>query len=51
MLGMARMIPRQAYMTSAPATASERTIALGRTRRDSLTSSAIDPAASKPMNE
>ena len=51
MLGMARMMPRQANMTRHPATASEPTIALGRTWRDSLTSSAIDPADSKPTNE
>ena len=44
-------MPRQAKMTRQPATASERTIALGSTLRDSLTSSAIEPAASKPTNE
>ena len=49
--GIARMMPRVAKITRHPAAASDRMIAFGRTRRDSLTSSAIEPADSKPRNE
>ena len=51
MSGIASTMPSEATMTSTPPTASERMIALGRTLRDSWTSSPMEAEASKPMNE
>jgi len=51
MTGIASTMPSEATMTSTPPTTSERMTALGRTLRDSWTSSAMEAEASKPMNE
>ena len=48
---MARMIARLEYATTIAMNVSENSTALGRLRRGSCTSSAMEPALSKPTND
>ena len=48
---MARMIARLEYMTTTAMELSEKMTAFGRSRRGSCTSSAMDPALSKPTKD